>query len=219
VTPQPGETAAVRPAIFSRGHILCLVTDRRLCGADQLVGRVEAALRGGVGAVQLREKDIDGGLLRELAAALLPVCRRHRAPLLINGRVDVALAVGADGVHLPSDSFRVAEARHLLGPERLIGVSTHAPDEVASAAAEGADYVAFGPLYETASKVRFGPPQGIDRLRRATAAASLPVLAIGGITPERVADVLAAGAAGIAVISAILASDDPEASARKFQLA
>lgn len=190
-----------------------LVTDRRQV-AGSLVRAVGAALRGGVDAVQLREKDLGGRALLELALQLLPLCRSHGALLLINDRVDVALASGADGVHLPSTSFHVAEARALLGPDRIIGVSTHDPAEVRAAARDGADYAIFGPVFETPSKQAFGPPQGIERLRLATSAARLPVIAIGGITPARIAEVRDAGAAGVAAISAILTADDPESATR-----
>lgn len=190
-----------------------LVTDRRLVSGS-LAEVVDAALRGGADVVQLREKDLDGRELLALARQLLAACRGHGARLLINDRVDVALAVGADGVHLPSTSFRVAEARSLLGPDRIIGVSTHDPAEVRAAARDGADYAIFGPVFETPSKRAFGPPQGIERLRRATSAARLPVIAIGGITPARIAQVRDAGASGVATISAILTADDPESATR-----
>lgn len=208
--------AAPRRAIADRRPLLYLVTDRRLCAPGGLVERVEAALRGGVGAVQLREKDLDGGPLHELARALLPICRRFAAPLLVNGRIDVVLATDADGVHLPSDSFRAAEARSLLGPEKIVGVSTHSPAEVASAAADGADYAIFGPIFATPSKESFGAPQGLERLRQAVAAAPMPLIAIGGITPERARDVYATGVAGVAAIGALLAQADTESAARAF---
>lgn len=198
---------------------LYLVTDRRQCPEGALVERVEAAIEGGVSMVQLREKDLDGRPLRELAEALLRVCRRRGVPLLVNDRVDVAVAAGADGVHLPGDSFRVAEARTLLGERALIGVSTHAPEEVAEAAAEGADFAVFGPVFETPSKAPYGAAQGLERLGAAVRAACLPVLAIGGMTPERATAARRIGAAGAAVISAILAAPDAAAAAREFVVA
>lgn len=197
---------------------LFLVTDRRQCAPVALVAGVDAALRGGVEAVQLREKDLDGGALLRLAAEILPVCRRHGAPLLINDRIDVALSVDADGVHLPADSFPVAEARRLLGNMRLIGVSTHSAAEVAAAHAAGADYAVIGPVFATPSKAEFGPPLGLEELR-AAAAVPIPVFAIGGITPPRIGAVRAAGASGIAVISAVLAAADPAAAAAELHSA
>jgi thiamine-phosphate pyrophosphorylase len=126
----------------------------------------------------------------------------------VNDRADVARAAGADGVHLPEDGLPVGDARALVGPDALVGRSVHGPAAIASSA--GADFVVFGPVFETASKRRFGPPQGLARLEEACAASSVPVLAIGGVTPERIADVLACGAAGVAVQGAILRAADPK---------
>ncbi len=193
---------------------LYLITDRRLCGSTRvLLERVEGALRGGAGAVQLREKGLDGGDLCQLAAALLEICRRHGAPLLINDRIDVALAVGADGVHLPANSFPVAEARRLLGPGALIGRSTHAAPEIRAARDAGADFAVFGPIFDTASKRAYGTPLGLERLRQAVRGAGLPVFAIGGINAENSAAVAAAGAHGVAAISAVLGTDSPDLAA------
>jgi thiamine-phosphate pyrophosphorylase len=198
----------------ARSPHLYLITDRRLCGGGEtLLARVEAALCGGVDAVQLREKDLDARSLHELAARLLEVCRRHRVPLLINDRIDVAIAVGADGVHLPADSFNARDARALLG-DKLVGVSTHSLEEARAAAGDGADFAVFGPVFATPSKTAFGEPQGLDRLREVAAAAGLPILAVGGITPERAVEARAAGAAGVAAIGALLGADDPCAVAR-----
>jgi len=198
---------------------LTLVTDRRLCGADRLLGRVEGGLRGGVTAVQLREKDLDGGPLFRLAVELRRLTRAHQAQLLVNDRIDLALAVDADGVQLPGGSFRVDEARALLGPGKSIGVSTHSPEEIARAARHGADFAVFCPVFATASKAGMGPPQGLDRLRNACASASIPVIAIGGIDAATAALVSAAGVSGIAVISAILAVDDAAGAAREIAVA
>jgi thiamine-phosphate pyrophosphorylase len=132
----------------------------------------------------------------------------------VNDRVDVALAVGADGVHVGGGSMPAAVARRLLPPGARVGVSTHAPAEVAAAAAAGADFAFFGPVYATPAKAAFGPPQGEARLREAAAAAALPVLAIGGVTAARAAAVREAGAAGVAVVRAVLGADDPAAATR-----
>jgi thiamine-phosphate pyrophosphorylase len=186
---------------------LYFVTDRQHTADRPLIEVVHAALDGGVRAVQLREKDLEGGALYQLAAQLRELTARYQARLLINDRVDVALAVEADGVHLGQTSFPVAVTRRLLGPGKLIGVSTHNPAEIA--AAVGADFVVFGPVYATPSKAAYGEPQGLTRLRQAIAQSPVPLLAIGGITAERIAEVLATGAHGIAVISALSAALDP----------
>jgi len=189
---------------------LYLITDRNaLPTGKTMLEQVESALEGGVRAVHLREKDLDASALFSLAKDLRALTRAYRARLLINDRIDVALAVGADGVHLGGHSLPTAEARTLLGPERLIGVSTHHPDEIPAAARDGADFVTFGPVYHTPSKLPYGDPVGLDRLREACNAAHLPVFALGGITPSRIPEILATGCTRIACIRAIFYSDLP----------
>lgn len=196
---------------------LYLITDRRQLPAGRtLLDTVEAALAAGVTMVQLREKDLPAGDLFALAQQLRQLTRRYGARLLINDRIDVALAVEADGAHLGGHSLPVNIARQLLGPERLLGVSTHHQEEIAEAAAAGADFVTFGPVYATPSKAAYGPPQGLERLRAACAGAALPVFALGGVSAERIPNVLAAGAAGIACIAAVLSAADPAAAARNL---
>jgi thiamine-phosphate pyrophosphorylase len=195
---------------------LYLVTDRQQTADRSLLDVVRAALEGGVRAVQLREKDLEGRALYQLAAQLRELTARYQARLLINDRLDVALAVEADGVHLGQTSFPVAVARQLLGPDKLIGVSTHNPEEIAAAAE--ADFLVFGPVYATPSKAKYGEPQGLIRLRQAVAQSPIPLLAIGGITVERAAAVLSAGAHGIAVISALSAAPDPARAASALLL-
>jgi len=194
-----------------------LVTDRAQTNGRPLLDVVTAALRGGVGAVQLRERGLETRALLELAIALRQATRAVGAALLINDRIDVALACDADGVHLPGHSFAVADARALLGPRRLIGVSTHHPDEVAAAAAAGADFAVFGPIFATPSKATYGAPQGLDALARARRAAALPLFAIGGVDADTAAAVRDAGADGVAVIRAVLAAPDPAAAARALR--
>lgn len=151
-------------------------------------------------AVQIREKDLDDralyGLARLARAALPPPTR-----LLVNGRLDIALAALAntDGAHLPADGPPAAALRARFGPGVLLGVSTHHVEEVERAHRDGADYATFGPVYATPSKARFGPPLGLDALRRATAV-GLPVYALGGVTLERLGEIAQAGAAGVAGI-------------------
>jgi thiamine-phosphate pyrophosphorylase len=191
---------------------LYFVTDRHHTAGRPLRDVVHAALDGGVRAVQLREKDLAGGALYALASQLRDLTARYQARLLINDRLDVALAVEADGVHLGQASFPVDTARRLLGAGKLIGASTHSPAEIA--AATGADFLVFGPVYFTPSKATYGEPQGLVRLRQAVAQSPVPVLAIGGIHVEQVTEVLATGAHGIAVISALSTAPDPAQAAR-----
>jgi thiamine-phosphate pyrophosphorylase len=190
---------------------LVLVTDRHATAGRDLVDVVAAALDAGLPAVQLREKDLPGRALLILAERLRQLTARAGALLLVNDRVDVAVAVGADGVHLGGGSLPADVARRLLPPRALVGVSTHAPAEAASAAA---DFVFYGPVYATPSKTAFGPPQGLAALRQAAAAARVPVLAIGGVTAATVPATRAAGATGVAVIRAILSADDPALATR-----
>jgi len=156
------------------------------------------AAQGGLCAVQIREKDLDDRAvygLTVLARSLLPPA----VPLLVNGRLDIALAAGAGGVHLPADAPPAAALRARFGPDVLLGVSTHHLDEVEAARRGGADYVTFGPVYPTPSKAACGPPQGVEALARA-AAVGIPVYALGGVTLSRLAEVASAGAAGVAGI-------------------
>jgi thiamine-phosphate pyrophosphorylase len=191
---------------------LYVVTDRQLSSGRPLRLVVEAALRGGARAFQLREKDLSPRELYPLAMEMRQLTQTYGARLLINDRVDVALAVDADGVHLTTTSLPASIARQLLGPGRLIGVSTHTLTEAQAAAAEGADFVVFGPVFYTPSKAPYGAPVGIDALRAVRAAVNLPILAIGGVKKANLDQVLAAGADGIAVISAVISADDPMAA-------
>jgi thiamine-phosphate pyrophosphorylase len=198
---------------------LYLVTDRQRTAGRPLLEVVEAALQGGVDAVQLREKDLPAAALFALATHLRDLTRRYRARLLINDRIDIALAVGADGVHLPVDSFAPADARRLLGPDALIGVSTHSVEQARAAAAGGADFVVFGPVFDTPAKRPFGPPVGLDALAQVTHAVRPPVFAIGGLTASQVAGVRERGAHGVAVVAAILEANDPRAAAAALRVA
>jgi thiamine-phosphate pyrophosphorylase len=191
-----------------------LVTDRRL--APDLAAAARRALEGlppGAAALQLREKDLGGAELLRLARALLTACRESGQLLLVNDRVDVALAAGADGVHLPSAGVPPAEARRLVGPGLLVGVSCHSAAEVARAREGGADYATFGPVFDTPSKRAFGPPPGLAGLAEA-ARLGLPLVGLGGVDPGNAAAVRAAGAAGVAAVRAWLASPDPSAAVR-----
>jgi len=175
---------------------------------------IEAAIAAGVDAVQLRDRHAAGGVLLRAAAMLRAATRRHGAVLLVNDRIDVAIAAGADGVHLPAASFPIPVARRLLGRDAWIGRSTHASAEAEAAAAGGADYVVLGPIFATPSKAAYGEPLGVAALRATRA--SCPVVAIGGITPESVDEVRAAGAYGIAVVRSILHTQDSAAQTRRL---
>jgi thiamine-phosphate pyrophosphorylase len=193
-----------------------LITDRKQVRAEALVPAVTAALAAGVRAVQLREKDVSDRELLALGVVLRQRTRQVGAKLLINDRADVAVAVEADGVHLTRTSYSVCAARRLVGKSGIIGVSTHSAAEVREAEAAGADFVTLGPIYETPSKRRYGPALGVGPLREAVQSVRIPVLAIGGIKLPEAAAVLRAGAAGVALISGILAAPDVKAAAAGF---
>ncbi len=208
------------------GFILYLITDRAAVRSGDIVPVCEAALgaaRGaaapGAVALQLREKDLAGRELYELAIRLHEVCRRAGAPMIVNDRVDVAIAAGAEGVHLPFDSIGVGAARKLLGPGKLVGFSAHSLPDVAMAEREGADFAVFGPVYPPISKSAYGPATGEQRLGEVCRAVRIPVYALGGITPERakalMANPLAAQRpAGVAAIGSIIGAASPAEAMR-----
>jgi thiamine-phosphate pyrophosphorylase len=191
---------------------LYLVTDRHLTDRS-LDEVVEEALAGGVRAVQLREKDLPAREFLRRAEKLRSLTTRFGARLLINDRLDVCLAVGADGVHLRADSLPVSAARKILGPDRLIGQSTHGISEVIEAQEAGADFVVLGPIYDTPSKRSMGRPLGPSAIRSAASRVSIPVFAIGGIRLEQISEVIRHGGRGAAVISALLQAPNPREAA------
>jgi thiamine-phosphate pyrophosphorylase len=198
---------------------LCLVTDRHQARGRDLVAVVGECLAAGLPAVQVREKDLGAGDLLALCRQLRDPTRQTGALLVVNDRVDVALAAGADAVQRTHASLPIADIRTLADKRLRVGASVHSLEEARAAAEAGADWIVFGPVYDTPSKRAYGPPQGLAALGAIVRAVSLPVVAIGGITPERVSEVRAAGAAGVAVISAILAADSPAEATRRFRRA
>ncbi|HEY0019235.1 MAG TPA: thiamine phosphate synthase [Longimicrobium sp.] len=193
---------------------LIVVTDPD-CGAGRdVAGVVRAALRGGAPAIQLRMKDASAREMAEMARALLVHTGAAGALLFINDRVDVALAVEADGAHVGQDDLPVAAARRIVPPGFLLGVSAETAELALAAQADGADYVGAGPVYATGSKADAGDAVGVGRIAEVAAAVRIPVVGIGGITIANAPPVIAAGAAGIAVISAVMRAEDPEAAVR-----
>lgn len=174
------------------------------------------ALAGGVDIVQLRMKDAADEQILAAAARLRPVCGEHGALLIINDRPDLAVAAGADGVHVGQDDLSVAAARAAVGPERLIGLSTHTPAQVDAAGPAGADYIGVGPVNPTPTKPG-RPAVGLELVRHAAAHARVPFFAIGGIDAGNVAAVRAAGAGRVAVVRALTESADPQAAARSLR--
>ena len=195
---------------------LCLVTDRRVCPPDELPGRVAAAVDGGVDVVQLRDKEMPGAALLELAEQLRGVIA-GRALLLINERADVAMAAQADGVQLGEAALPTGAVRAIMGDAAVIGRSVHSVSGACEAAETGADFLLVGTMF--ASNSHPGEePSGPDLLSRiVSAGVTIPMLGIGGITEHNAGQVMAAGASGVAVITSVLAHDDPCAAAQRLK--
>lgn len=196
---------------------LYLITDRRLFDNNcQFYNAIEDALRGGVKAIQLREKDLSIRELFNMASIMRDLVKEYDARLFVNDRVDVALSAGADGVHLGVDSIPIDAVRKISKGRLLIGRSTHSVEEAIEVENEGADFITIGPVYETPSKLKYGKPVGINVLSVAKTRLSIPVLAIGGIKLGNVEEIKKTGVDGIALITGILSSQDIEGTTRKF---
>lgn len=195
---------------------LYLVTDRNRTGGRILIETLRAALEGGVRAVQLREKDLPIREYLPLAESVRTLTHKFRARLFINDRVDVCLAIGADGVHLHRGSLPPGVVRKILGPDRLIGYSTHSYREAIEAGNAGVDFVVLGPVFDTPSKRGMGQAIGLGPLKTASKNARIPVFAIGGITPQHLEEVMETGVHGIAVISAILKAGEVKRASQEL---
>ncbi|MEO5356209.1 MAG: thiamine phosphate synthase [Nitrospirae bacterium YQR-1] len=194
---------------------LYLISDRALVNKP-CCEVLEEALRAGAGAVQLREKDLNINEIMVLAEKMRELTKKYKAKLFINDRVDVALAVEADGVHLTQNSIPVDAARRIAGERLIIAQSTHSIEEALHAQSKGADFITLGPIYETTSKLQFGPPIGIQTIIKVKKKVKIPVFAIGGIKPDNMSEVMEAGADGVAVISGILSSTDVFGETKKY---
>jgi thiamine-phosphate pyrophosphorylase len=196
-------------------YSLCVITDEQLSGLRHREVAAQA-LEGGATMIQLRDKRGDLRSLCEEAGAIRQLCRRYRRLFIVNDRLDVALLAEADGVHLGQEDLPAELARPLLHAGMLLGISTHSVEEAREAEAAGADYIGFGPVFPTGTKTGTRPTVGLDGIRMVKTAVKVPVLAIGGITLDRVPEVVRAGADGIAVISAIVGSGKITATCRQF---
>jgi thiamine-phosphate pyrophosphorylase len=194
---------------------LYVVLDRAAARGRDLVELLALALAGGSRMIQLREKEWPSGRVLPLAEKLRAACAAAGATFIVNDRVDLALAVGADGVHLGQDDLPARAARPLLRPGMILGVSTHSVEQARAAQADGADYVAVGSMFATTSKADF-QLVGPDLMRKLRGEIRVPLVGIGGITPDNVSEVIQAGADGVAVISAVCAAPDPKAAAARF---
>ena len=199
-----------------------LITDRRTLpqsrrpGPQALIDFLRAALAAGVDMIQLRERDLPARTLLAVADAIALRAEQAGAAILINDRADVAACAGA-GVHLTTRSMTADAVRRAFGEQMLVGASTHNLDEARAAAGEGADFIVFGPVFETESKKTYGPPVGLAALREAAEQVPIPVIALGGIKPDNFQDALEAGAAGVAAISMFVEADDLPSLIRRIK--
>ena len=194
-----------------------LITDFMRVGKSRFLGALEEALQSGVRAIQLREKNMHPKDLLALALEVNSMTQRYNAKLLVNDRADIAIMAGADGVHLTEASVKVSDVKNKF-PNLIVGVSTHSIEGARLADRQSADFITFSPIYETPSKSNYGPPQGLAPLRQVTQSVHLPVLALGGITLNRVPECLEHGAFGVAVISDIWDSTDIKQHSYKYML-
>jgi thiamine-phosphate pyrophosphorylase len=193
-------------------YSLYLVTDRSLSKGRTNREIVEAAVAGGVTCVQLREKHCGTREFIHEALALRPLLRDHNIPLIINDRLDVALAVAADGVHLGQSDMPIAMARKIAGRSLLIGISAESADDALKAEQEGADYIGISPVFSTPTKIDAAPPLGLGGVSKIGGLVDIPLVGIGGINLDNAASVIGAGADGVAVVSAIVSAEDPTAA-------
>lgn len=212
----PVRTAGTRMTVDASAYRLCLVTDRVIAHGRPLVEVVSRAVMGGVTMVQLRDKTATTRVFLDEARALKAVLSGKNVPLIVNDRVDIALAIGADGVHVGQTDMPVEAVRAMIGPGKLIGLWITNAEQIGRPDAGAADYLGIGPLHSQKTKPDASTPLGLGgfaKLRRLTAK---PVLAIGGVKAADVAMLAEEGATGVAVVSAIMAAEDPEAAARAF---
>ena len=195
---------------------LYAVTDRRWLGTMTLAEAVEAAIRGGAGCIQLREKALDPADLLNEAKQILAVCRKYHVPLILNDDPEIALKCGADGVHVGQKDMNPRILRSMLGPEKIVGVSAATVAEAEQAVRDGADYLGSGAVFATGTKANTRPVDAA-LLRQICDAVPVPVVAIGGITAENAVQLKGTGIAGIAVVSAIFAQPDPEQAAAELK--
>ena len=195
---------------------LYAIIDRDAIGHRDMPATAAAAIRGGADVIQLRDKTASVRQLTEEAAKLLLVTQRYGVPLIVNDRLDVAQAVGADGVHVGQDDLPLEAARALLGEDAIIGRSTHSLEQAFAAVAGGADYIGLGPVFSTPTKPAYGPV-GTALIRQVMPRVRIPVVCIGGIDAGNLPEVLEAGATCAAVIRAICSADDPESAARTLK--
>ena len=195
---------------------LYAITDRELCAPRTLYDTIHDLLDVGVSALQLREKDLSDTEYIKLAEPLCALCHTYSAQLFINSRIEIAMTIGADGLHLPGDSASIEEVIEETNRCFIIGSSVHTLAEAKQREAEGADFITYSPIYPTLSKPGYGPVVGVEGLRNVTEGINIPVFALGGITPERVSECRDAGAYGVAVMSGVMSPENGVQQAKVY---
>ena len=193
--------------------LLYAVTDRAWTGPMTLLQQAEAALQGGVTCLQLREKHLEDDAFLAEAREMAALCRRYRVPFIVNDRVDIALACGADGVHVGQEDMEVSAVRRMAGDKLMVGVSAHTGEEAVRAARGGADYLGLGAVFSTSTKADAGA-MSRDTLKAICQAVDLPKVAIGGISAKNILELSGSGVDGVAVVSAIFGAPDPRRAAQ-----
>ena len=208
--------AATNPSPTHSLHFrLYAITDRGLCAPWTLYDTIYSLLDVGVPAIQLREKDLNDTEYIKLAESLCRLCHTYSAQLFINSRIEIAMTIGADGLHLPGDSASVEKVIEETNRRFIIGSSVHTLAEAKQRETEGTDFITYSPIYPTLSKPDYGPAVGVEGLRSVTEGINIPVFALGGITPERVSECRDAGAYGVAVMSGVMS---PESGAKQAKM-
>jgi thiamine-phosphate pyrophosphorylase len=196
---------------------LYLITDRKLARGRSITEVVRAALEGGVDVVQLRDKEAETAIIVEEGLRVHELTARYNVPLIVNDRLDIALAIEAEGAHVGQTDLPAALARKLLPRPGILGVSTSTVDMAQRAQQEGADYVGFGPIYPTSTKVTAAPPRGVQMIRVVRQAVTVPVVVLGGISHSNIVEVIAAGADHVAVCAAIVGAEDVQRAAARLK--
>jgi thiamine-phosphate pyrophosphorylase len=199
-------------------YSLYLITDRSFLNGRDLKKCIEDAIKGGVTLIQIREKDASTREFFEVAKEVKEVTSKYNVPLLINDRIDIAIAIDADGVHLGQSDMPISLARKILGKDKIIGISANTIKEALEAQNDGADYLGLGPVFFTGTKKDINEPIGVSGLREMTEAINIPSVAIGGINKENSESIMEAGVDGISVISAILGSEDIEKASKDLSV-
>ena len=195
--------------------LLYAVTDRAWIGTQTLYQQVEAALKGGVTCVQLREKELDEAAFLQEAKELCALCRRYGVPFIVNDNVDVAQACGADGVHVGQEDMKAGEVRRRVGEDMILGVSVHTVEEARRAVRDGADYLGLGAVFPTSTKTD-ADQMSNETLRDICGAVEIPVVAIGGLNRDNILRLSGSGVDGVALVSAIFGAEDIEAACREL---